>query len=173
MGEITWADRSDTDPITSQISASIFNEIKSSVNAIYGGTTAVGIQELSFDPVANTLSIGSGNSVDLSVLNNVENNIVIVEGLEDGGEMGGDLNVSGHITGSSFNTVGAGIPTIISDTNLQLSASNAVVVTNSPLRLRAFTTDEINGLIANKGDLVYNSTEDKFYGYNGAWIALH
>ena len=173
MAEITWVDRSDTDPTNSALSASIFNEIKSSVNAIYAGETTVGIQDLSFDPATNILSIGGGNTVDLSVLNNVENTITIIDGLATGGDIGGNLNVTGHITGSSFNTLGAGVPTIISDTNLQLSASNAVVVTSSPLRLRAFTTSEMNALPGNKGDMIYNSEEDKFYGYNGAWVAFH
>ena len=70
----------------------------------------------------------------------------------------------------AFIETGTGTPTITSDSNLVLSASNAVVIASSPLRLRSFTnTETASGqftFIA--GDMYFNSTTNKFMGHNGS-----
>ena len=69
----------------------------------------------------------------------------------------------------AFIETGTGTPTITSDSNLVLSASNAVVIASSPLRLRSFTNTNTGSgeftFIA--GDMYFNSTTNKFMGYNG------
>jgi hypothetical protein len=60
-----------------------------------------------------------------------------------------------------------------SETNLNLSAVNAVVITRSPLRLAQFTTAQRDQITAQNGDIIYNTTSNKFQGYeNGAWVNL-
>ena len=90
------------------------------------------------------------------------------------------LDIAGSITSSgiisdkpiyapAFIETGTGTPTIESNSNLVLSASNAVVIASSPLRLRSFTNAETGSgqftFIA--GDMYFNSTTNKFYGHNG------
>ena len=91
----------------------------------------------------------------------------------DGLVVTGDISASGDITARSISVGTSGTPTIYSDNNLNLSASNAVVITDSPLRLTPFTNTETGSFTLSNGDLVYNSTNHKFYGYaNGSWVSL-
>jgi hypothetical protein len=93
--------------------------------------------------------------------------------------MSSDLNVennlvvTGSVTAESFVSSTTGTPEIVAATNLNLTAGNAVVVTSSVLRLASFTTTERNALAGQNGDIIYNTTDNKFQGYeNGAWANL-
>lgn len=86
----------------------------------------------------------------------------------------GTIQASGNVLANNFASTGNGVPTITSTTNINLTASAAVVVTNSPLRLRSFTTAQIANLTPMSGDLVYNSTTNQFQGYaNNNWVNLN
>jgi hypothetical protein len=77
------------------------------------------------------------------------------------------------VTANSFVSTSAGIPTLTSATNINLTAANAVVVTTSPFRLASLTTTQRDALTAVNGDMIYNSTTNKLQGYqNGTWINL-
>ena len=83
------------------------------------------------------------------------------------------LTVTGSVTADKFISTGTETPEISASANLNLTAGNAVVVTNSPLRMASFTTTERNALAAQNGDIIYNTTDNKFQGYeNGAWANL-
>jgi len=91
----------------------------------------------------------------------------------------GSLNISGSITttdtisADDFVLTGTGVPTITSDTNLNLSASNAVVIQSPVLRLRPTTTASVAAIVQN-GDIIYDSEQNKFFGRaNGVWVAFH
>ena len=74
---------------------------------------------------------------------------------------------------TNFETVGAGTPELSSDTELLLTAGTRVEITQSPLKMASFTTTERNLLTPANGDIIYNSTDNKFQGYeNGAWVNL-
>jgi hypothetical protein len=74
---------------------------------------------------------------------------------------------------TNFQTVGAGTPELESDTDILLTAGTRVEITSSPLKMASFTTTERNGLSAENGDIIYNTTDNKFQGYeNGAWVNL-
>jgi hypothetical protein len=48
-----------------------------------------------------------------------------------------------------------------------------VQVTGSPFRLASFTTGQRDALTPVNGDLIYNSSFNKFQGYeNGAWANI-
>lgn len=78
-----------------------------------------------------------------------------------------------EVTASSFVSSAAGVPTLTSATNINLTATNAVVVTTSPFRLASLTTTQRDAFTAVNGDMIYNSTTNKLQGYqNGTWINL-
>lgn len=84
------------------------------------------------------------------------------------------ITVNGTVTAEGFITDSPGTPEIYSDTDLNLSAVNAVIITNGVLRLNQFTTAEIGALTGVNGDIVYNSDTHKFQGYaNGSWVDLN
>ena len=84
-----------------------------------------------------------------------------------------DLRVTNSVYADRFVSTNVGTPAIEAATNLDLTAGNAVRVTSSVLRLASFTTAERDTLAAQNGDLIYNTTLNKFQGYeNGAWVNL-
>ena len=88
------------------------------------------------------------------------------------------VSTTGNVTAGNFigNVVGggAGTPTISSATNLDLSAAAAVrVIGGGTFRLPSLTTAQIANTIAANGDMIYNSSVNKFQGYeNGAWANI-
>jgi hypothetical protein len=87
---------------------------------------------------------------------------------------GGTITVPTMCVTSCFMSVGASTTTISSGSNIELDATNRVLVTDTPFRLASFTTTTRNALTAANGDLIYNTTDNKVQAYaNGAWADLH
>ena len=86
----------------------------------------------------------------------------------------GDLESTGDVTvGGNIITTGSGTPELSSDNEILLTATTRVTISATPIKLASFTTTERNGLVPQNGDLIYNSTDNKFQGYeNGAWVNL-
>lgn len=83
--------------------------------------------------------------------------------------LGGNLIIN---TGEIVST-GSGTPELVSDNEILLTATTRVTVNTSPIKLASFTTAERDLLIAENGDLIYNTSTNKFQGYeNGAWVDL-
>jgi hypothetical protein len=77
------------------------------------------------------------------------------------------------VTAESFISTGAGTPTLESETVINLQAGERVQVTTSPFRLAQLSTTERNAISPVAGDLIYNTTDNRFQGYqNGGWINL-
>ena len=70
----------------------------------------------------------------------------------------------------AFIETGTGTPTITSDSNLVLSASNAVVIASSPLRLKSLLNSQTASgqFTFTAGDMYFNSNTNKFMGFNGS-----
>ena len=84
-----------------------------------------------------------------------------------------NLYVTNKVVADTFESTSTGTPEITAATNLNLTAGNAVVITQSPVRFASFTTTERDALGSQNGDIVYNSTSNGFQGYaNGSWTAL-
>ena len=68
----------------------------------------------------------------------------------------------------------AGTPEISSDGAILLTAATRVEISSSPLKMAGFTTAERDVLSAENGDMIYNTSTNKFQGYaNGIWVDLH
>jgi len=87
---------------------------------------------------------------------------------------------TGNITGSKINVTSStaqefildnnsvGTPFIYSPTNLNLSASNAVVVTSSPFRLKSLTNAQTSSYTPQDGDLIFNSDRAAYMAYSSS-----
>jgi hypothetical protein len=92
----------------------------------------------------------------------VENDLIVTNKI-----IADTIQVENIITNAS------GTPEISSDTDIILAAGTRVEVSSSPFKLASFTTVERDALSAENGDMIYNTTDNKFQGYeNGAWANL-
>ena len=128
-------------------------------------------------------------SNDITVGNNVVALQVATLGTLTAGTnlaVGGDANITGNVTASNItstnasadtltvvnlvatniNATGAGTQTISAGANIELDATNRVLVTDTPFRLANLTTVQRDAITSPvNGDIIYNTTDNKFQGY--------
>lgn len=125
--------------------------------------------------ITNTITTGNITFATTTIDSTDSSGIVIVPAVTLNSDLTveNDLNVSQSIYAKEFHSTGVGTPELYSETNIDLTAGTVVNVTSSPLRLARFTTTQRNALVPQNGDLIYNTTVNKFQGYqDGAWINL-
>lgn len=84
-------------------------------------------------------------------------------------QVSGSFRVSGSVAANSFiSTDGTGQPTLSSNSNLILSASDAVIIRNALLRPGRFTDSETGSLAAIDGDILFNTSSYKLQFYSGS-----
>ena len=105
----------------------------------------------------------SSNSIDEQVYFKNTNNV-----------FKGTLSGVSILNYEKIENTGTGSPVIASNSTLTLSASEAVIVKTSPLRLASFTTGQRDNLSPINGDLILNTTTNKVQArVNGSWVDLH
>ena len=83
-----------------------------------------------------------------------------------------DVTFNG-ITTETLTITGVGTSTIQSGNDIVLQATNRTRIEGTPFRVAQLTTTERNEFIAQNGDIIYNTTDNKFQGYeNGSWVNL-
>ena len=130
----------------------------------YGITDALDLSDLgNFAFSGNVMDSGDSGAITITPAVTISSDLTVEN----------DLVVSNTVTADKFISTGTETPEISASANLNLTAGNAVVVTSSALRMASFTTTERNALAAQNGDIIYNTTDNKFQGYeNGAWANL-
>lgn len=117
---------------------------------------------------------GPTGSFDTSLVLNLLNTTPSTSTTTGALTVAGGVGVQGNLyVGGTINTSSTGTPEIVSASDLLLSAANRVSVTTSPLNIANFTTASRDLIAASNGDLIYNTTDNRFQGYqNGIWINL-
>jgi len=98
-------------------------------------------------------------------------------GIAPNSNVEGNIRFTGSVTANSYIATGFGTPTVTSATSINLTANGsvggAVVITNSPLRLRSYSTADRGNIVATAGDTVYNSTVKAPQVYDGnTWATV-
>ena len=161
-GDLTLGD-ADTDSIT--LNADITSNIVPDVTNTYDlGATGKNWKDLF---ISNNITVGN-NVVALQVA--TLNNLTVGADLAVTANAGiiGNLDVTGIITASEV--------TSSTDITLQAGtgAADRVEVTQSPFKVASFTTAQRDAKTSENGDIIYNTTTNKFQGYaNSAWVDLH
>jgi hypothetical protein len=126
----------------------------------------------------NRLQINAGAASNNDILVVEGNDLVyknlanIYAGISPNSNVEGNIRFTGSVTANTFVSAGFGVPTLTSATNINLNANGynggAVVVQNSALRLRSYSTLNLTSLTSTSGDVIYNSNTATVQYYNGS-----
>lgn len=84
------------------------------------------------------------------------------------------LTVANMLLTGNLTTQGSGTPEIVSDNEILLQAGTRVVMVNSPIKLASFSSAARDLLTASNGDMIYNTSTNRFQGRaNGVWVDLN
>lgn len=110
------------------------------------------------------LVVEAGNFVFKNLAN-------VYAGISPNSNVEGNIRFTGSVTANSFASAGTGTPTVSSATSINLNANGAnggaVVIQNSALRLRTYSTANLSSLTPVVGDLIFNTTTVSVQVYNG------
>ena len=129
------------------------------------------------------LTITNGNTVDLAgIVGDSVGNFTFASSVIDTDDssaitmtpavvMSSDLTVENDLTvAGNIVTTSTGTPELFSESNIHLTATTRVEVTQSPFKLASFSNTERDALTAENGDTIYNTTNNRPEMYvNGAW----
>lgn len=93
----------------------------------------------------------------------------------------GNINTDGKVTAAEFvsTSTDSTTPELFSESDILLTATDRVEVTQSPFKLAQFSTAQRDALTAEPGDMIYNTDTGEIQGYvegtdsTPGWVALH
>lgn len=135
--------------------------------AIYGdGSNLTGVAgstgSVTFD--GSIIDTSDSSAITITPAVTLESDLTVENDLT----VNNDLNVVGQLT-----TLGSGTPEIFSDNEIELNAGTRIQATTGPFQMLNVTTTQRNALTPSNGDIIYNTTDNKFQGYeNGSWTNL-
>lgn len=141
-----------------------------------GGTTG------SITFAGTTIDSADSSSITFTPLVNFSSDIRIQNELivDNRVTVGSNLSVANVLTTKDivvtgeFSSQGSGIPELFSDNEILLTAGTRVEITASPLKMASFTSTARDLLVAVNGDVIYNTTTNRFQGRaNGVWVDLN
>ncbi len=157
-----------------------------------GGGSALTVQEegVSLATDADTLNFvgsgitatGTGGTKTITVAANAPGGSDTYVQFNDGGTLSGDAGMTYNkttdvLTVGSITSTAAGTPTLTSSSAINLSVGSSVVIQQNSggggFRVGNLTTTNRNALTAANGEVIYNTTDNKFQVYeNGAWANM-
>ena len=164
-----------------------FRAVNLDVPVVLGDLTNVAVptpangQALVYDAieeqwVPGNVAADAINDINGSVF--ADDSTLLVDGVN--GKIVGPIETD-SLTVNTFNISGVGSTSITSATTMNLTAEDDLTLTStsgavtfsSVLRAASYTTSARNSLTAQNGDIIYNTTDNKFQGYeNGSWVNL-
>jgi hypothetical protein len=85
----------------------------------------------------------------------------------------GNAIITGTLTADTVIANAAGTPELESASDIVLTVAGRVEVAGGPFKAAGLTTVQRDALTAENGDIIYNTTDNKFQGYeNGSWANL-
>jgi len=129
-----------------------------------------------FSEIPSVPSIGSITFTGTTIDSSDSSGIVVTPAITMSSDLTveNDLTVNNNINvNGSLNTVGSGTPEIFSDNEIELNAGTRIQATTGPFQMLNVTTTQRDALTSSNGDIIYNTSTNKFQGYeNGSWANL-
>jgi len=130
----------------------------------------------------NITATGTGGTKTITVAANAPGGSDTYVQFNDGGTLSGDAGMTYNkttdaLTVGSIISTAAGTPTLTSSSAINLSVGSSVVIQQNSggggFRVGNLTTTNRNALTAANGEVIYNTTDNKFQVYeNGAWANM-
>jgi hypothetical protein len=149
----------------------------------FSNIVVAGQSTVSAESSIDTLTLAAGAGITLTT--NAATDTITITGIPQsndtlatitarGATTADAITVNNTITANNFVSNGVGIPTVSSPTNLDLSAPAAVrVIGGGVFQFPRLTSTERDALVVASGSVIYNTSTNKFQGYeNGVWVNL-